>query len=257
VPLEAGGPGAAQPHAYISSGTWSLVGAEVHRPVITPQSLAMNFTNEGGVAGTFRLLKNVTGLWLVQECRRAWARAGRDYSYDELTEAAGQAAPLRSLIDPDHPDFLAPGHMPERIQARCRATGEPEPHEPGELARCAFDSAAMKYRVVLGQLDSLLGWQARDAPIHVVGGGSRNRLLCQLTADATGRPVEAGPVEATALGNVLVQAMARRRLASLVEARELVRRSLPIERYEPDPRTAAAWAEAHARFARAATAAPA
>lgn len=243
VPVAASSVGS---YAYISSGTWSLVGTEVRQPVITPQSLALNFTNEGGVGGTFRLLKNVMGLWLVQECRRAWARQGSDYTYDQLIELAALAAPLQAFVDPDHPDLLAPGEMPARLRARCRATGQPEPQEPGAVVRCVLESLALKYRLVLEQLDLLLG--RRVEPVHVVGGGARNRLLCRFTADATGRMVLAGPTEATALGNVLVQAMARGRLASLTEGRELVRRSFAIEVYAPDPRATAAWNEAYARF---------
>jgi rhamnulokinase len=244
VPVQAARPGTAA-HAYISSGTWSLVGTEVAAPVITPESLALNFTNEGGVGGTFRLLKNVAGLWLVQECRRTWARAGQEYSYDELTELARRAAALRSLVDPDAPDFLPPGDMPGRIRARCLATGQPLPQEPGEVVRCALESVALKYRLVLEQLDALAG--QRLEPVHMVGGGSRNRLLCQFTADATRRPVLAGPVEATAVGNVLVQALARGRLGSMADARALVRRSFPIEPYDPDVRQAAAWDAAYER----------
>lgn len=243
VPVAASSAGS---YAYISSGTWSLVGTEVPEPVITPRSLALNFTNEGGVGGTFRLLKNVMGLWLVQECRRAWARQGHDYTYDQLIELAARAAPLQAFVDPDHPDFLAPGDMPARLRARCQATGQPEPQGPGAVVRCALESLALKYRLVLEQLDELLG--RRVETVHVVGGGARNRLLCRFTADATGRVVLAGPTEATALGNVLVQAMARGRLASLAEGRDLVRRSFAIETYTPDDHAAAAWGEAYARF---------
>jgi|DewCreStandDraft_2_1066082.scaffolds.fasta_scaffold00120_46 rhamnulokinase len=247
VPVTPGEPDAA-PHAYISSGTWSLVGIEVRTPVITPRSLALNFTNEGGVAGTFRLLKNVMGLWLVQECRRAWARQGREYTYDALIDLAARAAPLQALVDPDAPDFLAPGDMPARLRAYCRATGQPEPQDPGAVVRCALESLALKYRLVLEQLDELAG--RRVEPVHIVGGGARNRLLCRFTADATGRLVLAGPTEATALGNVLVQAMARGRLSSLAEGRELVRRSFEIETYPPNPHAAALWNEAYVRFQR-------
>jgi rhamnulokinase len=243
VPVAARRP---SPYAYISSGTWSLVGTEVQTPVITPRSLELNFTNEGGVGATFRLLKNVMGLWLVQECRRAWARQGRDYTYDQLIALAAQAAPLQALVDPDHADFLAPGDMPARLRTRCRTSGQPEPQDPGAVVRCVLESLALKYRLVLEQLDELLG--RRVEPVHVVGGGARNRLLCRFTADATGRVVLAGPTEATALGNVLVQAMARGRLASLAEGRELVRRSFDIETYTPNKQVAAAWNDAYARF---------
>jgi rhamnulokinase len=232
--------------AYVSSGTWSLLGAEIESPCITEASLAANFTNEGGVGGTIRFLKNLCGLWLVQECRRAWAKGGKADSYDDLTAMASAAPAFRSLVDVDDNDFAAPGDMPGRLQAFCRRTGQPVPETKGEIVRCALDSLALKYRHVLATLESVLG--RRLDPLHVVGGGSRNRLLCQLAADTTGRTVVAGPVEATAAGNVAMQAMALGELGSLAEARELVRRSLDVESYEPRP--AAAAEDAYARLVR-------
>ncbi len=232
--------------AYVSSGTWSLLGAEIDKPCINEASLAANFTNEGGVGGTIRFLKNLCGLWLVQESRRAWAKGGRPDSYDELASAAAAAPAFRSLVDVDAPEFGAPGDMPARLQAFCRRAGQPVPETKGEIVRCALDSLALKYRYVLATLEKILG--RRLEPLHVVGGGARNRLLCQLAADATGRAVVAGPVEATAAGNVAMQAMALGELGSLADARALVRRSLDIETFEPRP--GAAVEDAYARLLR-------
>ena len=229
---------------YISSGTWSLMGTESPVPIINEKSLAFNFTNEGGVGSTFRFLKNITGLWLVQECRRVWAQQGEQLSYDDLTCMAAQAAPLRSFVDPDHADFLKPGDMPARIRAYCQRTGQPVPESQGAVVRCALESMALKYRWVLERLEECLG--RRLEPVHIVGGGTRNRLLNQFTADATGRQVVTGPIEATAAGNVIAQAMALGCLASLEEGRQVVRNSFDIETYEPaDP---ARWDEAYGRF---------
>jgi rhamnulokinase len=230
---------------YLSSGTWSLLGVEVPRPVITAETLRYNFTNEGGVVGTTRLLKNIMGLWLVQECRRTWARAGREWSYEELIPRAETARPFAALIDPDDPSFFAPGDMPSRIAALCDKNGQQAPRDEGAFVRCALESLALKYRWTIERLEAILGTTIRT--IHVVGGGTRNALLCQFTADACGRPVHAGPVEATALGNVLLQAMGRGRIGSLADARALVARSFPVTVYEP--RDTAAWNEAAGRFA--------
>jgi rhamnulokinase len=230
---------------YLSSGTWSLLGVEVARPVINAETLAANFTNEGGVAGTTRLLKNIMGLWLVQECRRTWARQGRDYSYDDLIARARAARPFAALVDPDDPTFLAPGDMPARLAAYCTRTGQEPPGDEGGFVRCALESLALKYRWTIERLESILGTTIRT--IHVVGGGSRNALLCQFAADACGRAVHAGPIEATAAGNVLLQAMGRGRIASLADARAIVARSFPVTVYEP--RDTAAWADAAGRFA--------
>ena len=231
---------------YLSSGTWSLLGVEVARPVINAETLAANLTNEGGVAGTTRLLKNIMGLWLVQECRRTWARQGRDYSYDDLHARAQAARPFAALVDPDDPSFLAPGDMPARLAAYCVRTGQEPPADEGEFVRCALESLALKYRWTIERLESILNTAIRT--IHVVGGGTRNTLLCQFTADACGRAVLAGPVEATAAGNVLLQAMGRGRIGSLDDARAIVARSFPVTVYEPqDP---AAWTDAAGRFAK-------
>ncbi len=229
---------------YISSGTWSLVGAELPEPVINAQSLAFNLTNEGGVGGTFRFLKNIMGLWLVQESRRTWARQGEQLSYDDLTQMATRTAPLQSIVDPDHSDLFKPGDMPARIRAVCQETGQPVPESKGAVVRCALESLALKYRWVLERIEEILG--RRLEPIHIVGGGSQNRLLNQFTADATGRQVIAGPVEATAIGNVVVQAMALGHINSLEEGRQIIRNSFDVITYEPAG--GAEWDEAYGRL---------
>jgi rhamnulokinase len=218
--------------AYISSGTWSLMGAELPGPLINDRVAEYNFTNEGGVNGTIRFLKNIMGLWLVQECRRTWERQGQAYSYDELARLAGQAPPFGSLVNPDHENFLLPPNMPVALADFCRRTGQPAPAEPGAVVRCALESLALRYRWTLDRLEELLG--RRLDVIHVVGGGSQNALLCQLTADACNRPVHAGPVEATAIGNVLVQGLGLGILGSLDEAREVVRNSFEVRTYLPE-----------------------
>lgn len=230
--------------AYLSSGTWSLMGVELPGPLINEQALAYNFTNEGGVGGTIRFLKNIMGLWIVQECRRAWERSGKNYSYDDLARLAEAAPPFVSLVNPDDGGFILPANMPAALAEFCRKTGQPEPREPGPVIRCALESLALRYRWVFERLEELTG--KRLEVIHVVGGGSQNALLCQLTADACNRPVLAGPVEATAIGNVLVQAMGLGLLRSLAEAREVVRASFEVKRYEP--KDAAAWEEPYLRF---------
>lgn len=217
--------------AYISSGTWSLVGMELPGPLVNEAALKFNFTNEGGVGGTIRLLKNVMGLWLVQECRRAWERCGQTISYDDLTRLAEKAPAFVSLVDPDDASFILPANMPAALADFCRRTHQPAPQEPSAVVRCALESLALRYRWVLERLEELTG--QRLETIHVVGGGCQNRLLCQFTADACNRPVLAGPVEATALGNVLVQAVGLGLLGSLAEAREVVRRSFAVETYTP------------------------
>ncbi|HWE38320.1 MAG TPA: rhamnulokinase family protein [Isosphaeraceae bacterium] len=229
---------------YISSGTWSLLGVEVPTPIITEGTRRYNFTNEGGVAGTTRLLKNIMGLWLVQECRRTWARAGREFSYDDLIARAAAAPAFAALVDPDDARFIAPGDMPARIAAYCKETGQAVPADEGGFVRCALESLALKYRWTIERLEAILG--ARIRTIHVVGGGSRNALLNRFTADACNKAVVAGPVEATAAGNVLLQAMARGRLGSLADARAIVARSFHVATFEPDH--SQAWQDAAARF---------
>ncbi len=237
-------PARGQDWCYISSGTWSLMGIESPEPLVDERSLRYNFTNEGGVGGTIRFLKNIMGLWLVQECRRTWERQGRAYSYDELARAATDAPAFVSLLDPDDESFLAPGDMPAAIRAFCARTGQPQPDGVGATVRCCLESLALKYRWVLEKLEEIRG--RRLETIHIVGGGSQNRLLDQLAADATGRPVVTGPVEATAIGNVLMQAIGRGYLGSLDDAREVVRRSFDVETFEPKP--GAGWDDAYARY---------
>jgi rhamnulokinase len=231
-------------YIYLSSGTWSLMGVEVDKPVITPKSLEYNFTNEGGVNGTFRLLKNIMGMWLLQECRRIWARHGRQYSYDELTQMAEAAPAFGPMISPSDDRFLAPGDMPNLIQSYCNETGQEVPQGEGMIVRTIMESLALEYRWVADRLEELTG-KRMDA-IHVIGGGSRNRLLNQFTADATSRRVVAGPVEATAAGNLLIQALALGHLGSLEECRAIVKRSFDVETYEPG--NSQPWDVAYERY---------
>jgi rhamnulokinase len=232
-----------RPWCYISSGTWSLMGVELEAPLINHRVLELNFTNEVGVSGRIRLLKNIAGLWIVQECRRAWALEGRQFDYAQLTEQAAGAQPLQAVIPPD--EFLDPGHMPERIVEYCRRTGQTQPAEPGQYIRIVLESLALRYRQVLESLESVVGH--RIEVIHIVGGGSKNRLLNQLVAEATGRTVVAGPAEATAAGNVLVQAMGAGELSSLDQLRNVVRHSFELETF-PAVAVTSAWQHAYDRF---------
>jgi rhamnulokinase len=217
--------------AWISSGTWSILGAEVDQPVVTDQTLRYNFTNEGGVFGKWRLSKNVMGLWLLQECRRAWARQGEELSYDEIIRMASQAKPFQVIIDPDFGGFLHPDDMPDQIRQYCINTGQPVPQNKGELIRSVLESIALKYRWVLERLEEITA--TRFERLHIIGGGTRNRLLNQFAADATQRTCLTGPVEATALGNVLMQGIALGHIESLESARNLVRKSFPPSVYLP------------------------
>ena len=230
--------------AYISSGTWSLMGLELPNPVLTPRALELNVTNEGGIDGTYRLLKNIMGLWLVQECRRSFERMGRSISYAQLAHAAAEAKPFRSLVDPDAPAFLAPADMPSEIRTWCEAKGQPLPGTEGEFIRCVLESLALKYRIVLEWLEELGGEKVEV--IHIVGGGTQNELLNQFAANACGRPVITGPVEATALGNVLVQARASGAVSSLAEMRAISKASSALRQY--DPQDQSQWSEALGRF---------
>lgn len=230
--------------AFLSSGTWSLLGAEIQEPRVTAKALEKNFTNEGGVWGTTRLLKNICGLWLLEECRREWALAGDETSYEELIAAAEAAPAFRSIVNVDDPAFVAPDDMPARIASWCLDHGQPAPRTPGEYARTIFDSLALKYRLTLDDLAEIAGDRART--LHIVGGGSQNELLSQYAADACGVEAVAGPVEATALGNVLLQAMAMGRVADGAQARAIVRRSFEPKVYEP--RTGGGWDEAAERL---------
>ena len=216
---------------YISSGTWSLMGTELASPLINEESRMLNFTNEGGVCGTVRFLKNIMGLWIIQESRRQWKREGQDYSFAQLEAWARESEPFRSLIDVDDPAFSAPGNMPERIREFCRRTGQPVPGTVGEVVRCIYESLALKYRMTADHIQALMGRQA--TVIHVVGGGTKDRFLCQMTADACGIPVSAGPEEATAIGNLMMQAIAAGEVADLRQARQVVSASFECRRYEP------------------------
>jgi len=237
-------PGARPDWCYISLGTWALMGIESPRPVVSDQVLKFDFTNEGGVGGTTRLLKNITGLWLVQECRRVWNQAGGNYSWEDFSDMAAAAAPLAGLVNPDAHEFLAPRDMPEAIREFCRRSGQPVPEDRGAVLRCALESIALKFRQVLGFCEELAG--GRIETIHIVGGGTRNKQFCQMAADACGRRVLAGPVEATATGNLMMQAVAAGDVASIAQAREVVRRSFAVEEYSA--RNTAAWEEAYPRF---------
>ena len=242
----AAAPGQGRDWCYISSGTWSLMGAELPKPCINKAALKYNFTNEGGLGGTIRFLHNIAGLWLVQQARGQWAREGKTYSYAQLTGLAAKAPALVSLINPDRPEFLAHGDMASRIVEICRRTGEPQPQSRGAVVRCVLESLAMRYRLTLEQMEECLG--RRFKVIHIVGGGSQNELLNQMTAEATGLPVVAGPVEATAIGNIMAQALARGAINSHAELRAVVERSFPTQTYEPKNKEA--WDKRYAAFMR-------
>ncbi len=230
--------------AYLSCGTWSLMGTEVKAPVINEASLKFNFTNEGGVDGTYRLLKNIMGLWILQECKREWERAGKSHSFPELVQLAEQAPAFNSWIDPDDVLFLPPGDMPGRIQHYCQRTGQPVPNDMGGIVRCILESLALKYRYVLGLTEQLSNQSFKG--LHMVGGGIHNVLLCQWTASAIGKPVWAGPSEGSAIGNLAVQWIAGGQFSSIWEARKVIRDSFEIATYEPQE--SGAWNEAYGRF---------
>jgi rhamnulokinase len=220
------------------------MGVELDRPLINETALKYNYTNEGGIGGTIRFLKNIMGLWLVQECRRQLEKDGQTLDYTQLTKMAADATPFAAIINPDHAPFLAPGEMPKKIAEFCRQTKQAAPGSIGETIRTCLESLALTYRRTLEGMQDVLG--RRMKVIHVVGGGSRNELLNQMTADACGVPVIAGPVEATAAGNILVQAMALGSIKSLVDARDVVRRSFDVKRYEP--RDTKPWDAAYAKY---------
>jgi len=230
--------------AYISSGTWSLMGAEIPKPIINDSSLKYNFTNEGGVNNSIRFLKNIMGLWLVQQCRSTWEDEGQSYSYSDLVKMAESAKPLVSIIEPNYEPFLSHGNMPLRIIEFCKNTGQPVPETKGAIIRCALESLALKYRWVLEKLEEMLG--KKITTIHIVGGGCQNQLLCQFAADATQRQVIAGPIEATAIGNIVMQAIARGYIKSIEDGRELIRRSFEVKVY--DPGFGLEWDSAYGRY---------
>lgn len=237
-------PSLTEDFAYLSCGTWSLLGTEVREPVLTDAALEMNFTNEGGVDGTYRLLKNIMGLWLLQECKRVWEREGNDYSYPELVQLAEKAPPFRSLIDPDDPLFLNPAHMPRAIAEYCERTAQPVPESVGEMVRCILESLALKYRYIFSKTEQLSGKTFQG--LHMVGGGINNHLLCQWTANALQKPVWAGPTEGSAIGNVVVQYMALGQIKDIREARQLIHESFEITTYEPQEQNA--WDRAYEIF---------
>jgi len=233
-----------QPWAFLSSGTWSLMGTELTQPLVNKAARETGFTNEAGVGGTVRFLKNIAGLWLVQECRRFWESQGHQADYAQLTEWARASEPMRTLVDPNHPPFLEPGHMPEKIASFARATDQPAPETMGQYVRCCLESLALKYRQFLDQLEGVLG--KRFGVLHVVGGGGKNTLLNEMTANAIERPVVVGPYEATAAGNILTQAMGAGELNGPDAIRHTVARSVEPETYEPA--NPADWQQAYHRF---------
>jgi rhamnulokinase len=237
-----GTPLASPSTAFISSGTWSLAGLEVREPVINAASVAANLTNEGGADGTILLLSNIVGLWLVQESRRTIWADREPPSYEAIVGLAEGAPAFTAFINPDDERFLRPGDLPARVREFCAETGQPVPDDAGTLIRVLLESLALRYAVAVDRLAEASGHEVDG--IRIVGGGSSNRLLCRLTANATGRQVKAGPTEATAIGNLAVQAIASGELGSVAEARELTARSFPLTTYDP----AGDWAEARARF---------
>lgn len=230
--------------AYISSGTWSLMGIESPTALLQKRVLELNFTNEGGIDGTYRVLKNIMGLWLVQQCKRAFEAKGKSFDYAELVKLAGEAPALKSFVNPNDSRFLNPPDMPKAIQAYCKETGQPVPKTEGAIVRCALESLALFYRTTLNGLEELSGVPIEV--IHIVGGGSKNALLNQFTADACSRPVVAGPVETTVMGNLLSQVRTNGQLKSLAAMREIVRASSELQRFEPQDQST--WQAAHARF---------
>jgi sugar (pentulose or hexulose) kinase len=231
---------------YISSGTWSLVGTEVEKPVINEKTFKHNFTNEGGVFSTYRLLKNVMGLWIVQECKRYWDGVGEEYSYAQLENMAWNASPLKSFIDPDYSAFGEPGDMPSKIVQFCKNTGQKPPGDKGELIRCIIESLALKYRYVIESLEDITGKTYNS--IHIVGGGVKDKILCSFTAQACKKDVVAGPVEATAIGNIAIQVAALENITTATQVREIIKNSFNTQVYQSSSN--AEWEEAYSRFCR-------
>lgn len=239
VPVDEG-----EDFVYISSGTWSLMGVELDKPMVTEDALKYNFTNEGGVNKTIRFLKNIMGLWLIQESRRQWDREGTLLSFDELEKQAKEATPFASLIDPDYHKFQTPGNMPKRIREYCEKTGQKVPETKGEIVRCIAESLAFKYRQVVEGMEDVTG--KKYDVINIVGGGIKDKMICSFTANATGRKVSTGPVEATSIGNVIVQGMAMGAIKDLAEGRKIVKNSFPIDVYEPQD--VDKWNEAYEKW---------
>ncbi len=230
--------------AFCSSGTWSLFGVETDHPILTDSVRDANFTNEGTIQGGFRPLKNIMGLWLIQECRRDWQKQGRNYSWNEIVAEAEQAEPFRSILDPDYGEFFAGGDMVKKIQNFCRKTSQPVPETVGQIAHCIYESLALKYRWALERLEEIKG--ERIGQLNIVGGGIQNKLLNQMAADAIDRPVVTGPIEGAAIGNLLAQAMALGEIRTMDELRDVVRASEPVSRYEPNHTPA--WQAAYTRL---------
>ncbi len=239
-----GVPGSGRDWAYLSSGTWSLMGVELSNAIIDDKTFAYGFTNEGGVQSTIRLLKNIMGLWLVQECKRQWQREGQDLSYGELTEMASKAQPFFGHVDCDCSDFLAPGDMPTRINDYLSRTGQQPTSDKGQMVRLILESLAMKYRTTLEAIEDVTDRTVEV--LHVVGGGIQNELLCQFAADAIGKRVVTGPIEATASGNILMQAIAAGRIKGLDEARQIVRQSFELKEYRPQDTSL--WAQKYEQY---------
>ena len=237
-------PAESKDFAFLSSGTWSLFGTELAEPIVDEKSIAMNVTNEGGYGQTVGFLKNIIGLWLIQESRRHWNRHGGDYSYADLEKLALEAEPFKCFIDPDAPEFVPHGNIPQRVREYCEKTGQAVPESVGEVMRCIYESLAMKYRLTLDKLEDCTG---KTYPaIHVIGGGTKDTLLCQMTASSTNRKVVAGPIEATVLGNIAVQLLSCGAIESVEQARQIVKASENTVEYSPE--NADAWAEAYERF---------
>jgi rhamnulokinase len=238
--------------AYISLGTWALMGVESAKPVVNDTVEKLNFTNEGGVGGTMRLLKNICGMWLLQECRRTWnqqghtSKTGLPLDWEDLNRLTQEAKPLVSFIDPDVREFLEPTDMPKAIVEFCRKTGQLIPESEGAILRCVLDSLALKFRHVLGLCEKIGG--RRIETIHIVGGGTKNVQLCQAVADACGCRVVAGPIEATAIGNIMMQAVADGAVANIEEARQVIRASFDVAEYLPTTQYAGGWDGAYERF---------
>lgn len=238
VPCESGD------FAFLSSGTWSLFGTELQKPIVNETSLKINITNEGGFGGTTGFLKNIIGLWLIQESRRQWQREGKDYSYADLEKLALSEEPFKCFIDPDAPEFVPQGNIPERVREFCRKTGQYVPESVGEIMRCIYESLAMKYRMTFEKLCECTG---KDYPvIHVIGGGTKDGLLCRMTASSCGKTVKAGPIEATVMGNVAVQLMSDGAIGSISEARKAVAASESLKTYEPE--NTDEWIKAYESF---------
>ena len=238
VPCESGD------FAFLSSGTWSLFGTELQKPIVNETSLKINITNEGGFGGTTGFLKNIIGLWLIQESRRQWQREGKDYSYADLEKLALSEEPFKCFIDPDAPEFVPQGNIPERVREFCKKTGQYVPESVGEIMRCIYESLAMKYRMTFEKLCECTG---KDYPvIHVIGGGTKDGLLCRMTASSCGKTVKAGPIEATVMGNVAVQLMSDGTIGSINEARRAVAASEELKTYEPQ--NTDEWIKAYESF---------